>query len=505
MMPRRSGEEGTVDLRQVVLANADRKKKKTAMVATSTTSTESLTLTTRVNHPSYPAGREGEVAVLASLVAEDHQGEEEVRNPLDLVIVLDRSGSMAGEKLELCKKTLEFLVEKALTEDDYLAIITFDTGVYIEYPGGMMTKENKDIVLQRISNINSGSSTNLSGGLFAGLDLLAKASTAEVSAICLLSDGQMNHGISDREVLIKTLEINLSKFPEAKAKPSIFTFGYGVDADTLTMKAIAEASGGNFYTIPNVEAVPISFADCLGGLTAVAAQNVELNVEIAGGELSGNPLTKFPFTKISPSTCQIQIKDMYCGERRDLVFKVKLPISSTATGVKVTCKYMDTIHEKFVTAASVTEVTRHAGTSIVDLVPDAEVTRHLIRLEAVQAMQEARGAGERGDLEAGQRQIERMLTTTTETMLHLGITEESDLMMAEVVADLKEAQTNLRTSVQFRTVGQSAMASAEMSHGYQRSNKASSMMSVGAEDRSAYAGASKKAMMKSVKESFGYE
>jgi len=77
--------------------------------------------------------------------------------------------------------------------------------------------------------------------------------------------------------------------------------------------------------------------------------------------------------------------------------------------------------------------------------------------------------------------------------------------MSEVVADLQLASTNMRSSSVFNTVGRSHMESAVMSHAHQRSNKVDSMMnSSDAIGKSAYAGNTKKSMMQSAKDAFGY-
>ncbi|XP_065682362.1 inter-alpha-trypsin inhibitor heavy chain H3-like isoform X1 [Hydra vulgaris] len=94
--------------------------------------------------------------------------EDEKRAPIDIVAVIDKSGSMAGEKLSLVKKTLEFVVSQ-LNEKDRLCLVTYDTKVYLDFKLTDMTKDNKSWILTIIKNISDGSSTNLCGGLMKGL------------------------------------------------------------------------------------------------------------------------------------------------------------------------------------------------------------------------------------------------------------------------------------------------------------------------------------------------
>jgi hypothetical protein len=274
------------------------------------------------------------------------------------------------------------------------------------------------------------------------------------------------------------------------------------------MKMLSEATGGTYYQIVNPESVPISFADCLGGLMAVAAQNVQLMLEVAGGgaEIAGDPMTKFPFERISASAYQIKIKDMYCGERRDIVFKVRLPALDTdkPTMIQVTLKYMDTMNEKPETASASAIVNRYKGTNLPEGIPDVEVTRHLLRLEASKAMEEAKEAGDKGRYEDGRQQVQMMLGKVSKTMKDMGLAEDEDSMLEEISTDLKEAEVGMRSSMAFRVQGKAQMESASMSHAYQRSNKVDSMLDQGAVLKSAYANDSKKSMIAQAKNAFGF-
>lgn len=466
----------------------------------------SLSLTSKVDYETSPAGVDTERFALASLTASE-SATETTRNPIDVVIVLDKSGSMTGEKLELCKRTMDFLVNNGLTENDYLSLVTFDSNVTVNYPGGMMTKENKAIVLERVAAIHDGSATNLSDGLFTGLNILRKASTAEVSAVCILTDGMMNGGITDRAQLTAMTKQMINNFPEGKAKPSVFTFGYGSDADHTMMKTLSDDNGGSFYSILNPEAVPLSFADCLGGLTSVAAQNVELTCEVIGtnATLKGAPLTKFPSEMISNTKCVIKIKDMYCGEHRDTVFRVALAKGKPEpVTIKFTCKFTDTLNESFQSIENSSVVVRYDGDAPPSGPRSLEVARHIIRLQAVEAMDKARIYGETGDYATSQETVKKTILETEATIAALGEAAKNDLMLSEVLSDLRLASTKVKDAQTFRTEGAQMMSSAAQSHAYQRSNKVDSMMEERSEDHSAYMNASKKVMMKSAKANFGY-
>ena len=130
--------------------------------------------------------------------------EEDERAPMELIAVVDRSGSMAGPKLATVLKTLNFLVDKGLRKDDTFGIVTYD---HIASTALMPTKMDKDGVAQArkaIASIVIGGTTNLSGGLIEGIEHLVTMPTVKgtMRAVLLFCDGQANVGIEKREDIV---------------------------------------------------------------------------------------------------------------------------------------------------------------------------------------------------------------------------------------------------------------------------------------------------------------
>merc|ERR1719359_2775925 len=101
-------------------------------------------------------------------------------------------------------------------------------------------------------------------------------------AVMLFTDGLANEGIRDTAQLCAAVNGALSAASAKLGGPiSLFTFGFGADHNESCLRALATGSGagGLYYYVSTAEDIPNAFADCLGGLTSVVAQNASLSLE----------------------------------------------------------------------------------------------------------------------------------------------------------------------------------------------------------------------------------
>lgn len=114
---------------------------------------------------------------------------DENRPGLDLIISIDTSGSMSGNKIALVKETLEFLI-KELKPIDRLALIEFNSSEKVLAGFNPITEENKQKYLEIVKNIKAGGSTNIKASIKRCLDMiLARKESNEVTSLLFLSDG----------------------------------------------------------------------------------------------------------------------------------------------------------------------------------------------------------------------------------------------------------------------------------------------------------------------------
>ena len=126
-------------------------------------------------------------------------GRDENRNrpKYELAIVLDKSGSMGGNKLDNSKLAVEKIIENT-SSDDILHFITYDTNVTVEFEHASTTR--KEELLAAVRRVRQGSATNLSGGLERAYALIGEsaAGPAFQKRVFLFSDGVANAGHLNR-------------------------------------------------------------------------------------------------------------------------------------------------------------------------------------------------------------------------------------------------------------------------------------------------------------------
>jgi secreted protein with Ig-like and vWFA domain len=189
------------------------------------------------------------------------------RAPLDLVTVLDVSDSMQGQKIELLKRAMCFVVDQ-LGPDDRLSMVSFSGEATRLTPLARMTDAGKASAKVTVGSIVVRlTGTNIGEGLRVGAQVLTdRRYKNAVASMILLSDGQDTFKPPGQDLVPPS-------FRQAATRPSpIHTFGFGADHDAPAMHAIAEATDDTFSFVENQAAIQDSFAQCIGGLLSVVVQ-----------------------------------------------------------------------------------------------------------------------------------------------------------------------------------------------------------------------------------------
>ena len=240
--------------------------------------------------------------------------------PLNLSVVLDKSGSMSGKKINYAKEALKYIINN-LGEDDYLSIVLYDTDVEVLF--SQQKLKNRQEVLKMVDEISSGSSTNLEGGIRKGYEQVKITKNIiekeMINRVILLSDGLANVGITDSEQLSA---ITKGFFTEDHI--SISTFGVGADYNEDLMANIALQGGGKYYFIDSPEKLPEMFKDELNGISQVIAKNTKIEITFPYNDLVHEKTYAYNST-VNGNKLSISFNDIFASEQKSIliVFKKK--------------------------------------------------------------------------------------------------------------------------------------------------------------------------------------
>ena len=165
-----------------------------------------ISLTASTQYPAYDHAK-ATTNCIAMATVQAPPYEIQSRSPVDIVTVIDRSGSMAGKKLDLVKKTLLFVIDQ-LKSCDRLSLVLYDTEVSLEFPLIPMTKENKEFTKFKVEKIIQRGATNLCGGLLKGMEQIILRDSeckAEIASVLLFTDGLANCGITNHKEIIAAI------------------------------------------------------------------------------------------------------------------------------------------------------------------------------------------------------------------------------------------------------------------------------------------------------------
>lgn len=245
--------------------------------------------------PSHlPPGEKGEVRIsaVADRGAVLRQGDNEVhvavsvdthglgvshRVPTDFVVVFDRSGSMAGEKIEYGKQALRELINR-LGERDRFGLVAYDSDAEIRVPLRDEAHVARAEWLRAVNGLGIAGGTNISGGLDLGLaELREKRLGGRAARVLLLSDGLANEG----ETSLAALNQRAQRVNQSEAVLS--TIGIGSDFDENVMTSLARAGTGAFYYLAKLQTLPVLLSAELKTAGETYAQSAELRVKLPRG------------------------------------------------------------------------------------------------------------------------------------------------------------------------------------------------------------------------------
>jgi Ca-activated chloride channel family protein len=273
----------------------------------------------QLDRTSVLQGSDGVFGVELVLSADELPDVGRVRIPTDLVVVLDRSGSMQGKPLQDAISSIRELVSR-LAPDDRFALVTYSSDVQLQIPLQAATPGNRDRWSHTVSAIGPGGGTNMAIGIDLASQTVAGArAPGRMPRVIVLSDGHANEGDHSREGL-------RARAARAVAGEYVLsTVGVGQGFDEALMTALADAGTGNFYYVQDGNDLGDVFAGEFDSARETVAKAVTVELDLGPGvavvDAAGYPVERAGrIARFHPGT-------LFAGQERRIWLTLRAPTS----------------------------------------------------------------------------------------------------------------------------------------------------------------------------------
>jgi Ca-activated chloride channel family protein len=229
---------------------------------------------------------------------------------VNLALVVDTSGSMEGQPIEDARAASMAMID-ALAEGDRLAVVVFHSKAEVLLPSTPIDADNRAEIKARLKGMKAQGTTDMAGGLQAGLDQVsASLEPRGINRIVLLGDG-----VPNEEGMIRSMAT-----AAGSRGVTITALGLGLDYNESLMGAVAQISGGRFHYIERSEEVAAFFKEEVLRLQGVFARNATLEITPGPGvrieAVVGHPMVH------TGAKVQVTLGDLSRGDKRELIVKL---------------------------------------------------------------------------------------------------------------------------------------------------------------------------------------
>lgn len=399
--------------------------------------TSSTTMTPRVElrtaRAKLAAGRESTIDLLIRVLPPE-AGEREVKRPrLNLSLVLDRSGSMGGEKIARAREAAGYCIDQLLARDR-LSVVIFDDRIDLLIPS--QEARNKAALKEQISSIEARGSTALhEAWVKGGMQVSAHLDPEAINRVLLITDGLANVGLTNTDEIVTQVR-GLSDRGVTTS-----TIGIGEDFNEDLLIGMAKGGGGNAWHVERAEDLPRFFAVELEGLSAQVAHSLTLGLVPADGVRLTDLLNDFELNE----TGRYRLPDLQVGSPLEIVARLSMPAQPAGTRMRLIDLKLGFTPQG---ATSAQVIREHLEVEFADesevaaLAVDPAVEEAVQLLMNARARREAVACMDSGDLAGAQGVLlrARALTAQASTIRGRERVEEELQALYELSASLEEGE-----------------------------------------------------------------
>jgi Ca-activated chloride channel family protein len=341
---------------------------------------------------------------------------------VNLAFVLDRSGSMDGQKIAHAREAVLHGL-RSLHAEDRFAVVAFDDQVSLVVPTTFVTAGAREQALAAVSRITARGQTDLHGGWHNGCEQVAAHLAADAVGRCLLlTDGLANQGETNPDEIVR----RCAAWRERRVTTS--AFGVGADFDETLLRRMAEAGGGNFEFVETAAQIADFVASEVGEALAITAREAVLVVE-AGEGVTVASLNDFPCRR-DGSVWRVELGSLFGGQELHPVLRLEFPGGETGRKRDVTVRIED--EDGAFGGATMTAAFTWASHEDNDRQPrDRVVDRRVAALYAARAERDALEKNRADQLGAARAILERCAE-------HIGRYAGDDAEIQSILQDLRD-------------------------------------------------------------------